>query len=103
WDAGNYDVFVGEGDYASLYTAALANPPPSYPVVMEWCHPAIGDFNNFQLTNDARSAVHLMALVNGPATSTVTNESDVGNTGFDDEFNEALRKGFRVSPTADQD
>jgi lamin tail-like protein/flagellar hook capping protein FlgD len=103
WDAGNYDVFVGEGDYPSLYTAALANPPPSYPVVMEWCHPAIGDFNNFQLTNDARSAVHLMALVNGPATSTATDESDVGNTGFDDEFIDALRKGFRVSPTADQD
>lgn len=103
WDAGNYDVLVAEGDYAGLYTAALANPPPSYPVVLEWCHPAIGDFDNFQVTNDGRAAVHLMCLVNGPAQSTVTNESDVGNTGFDAAFKEALRIGYRVSPTADQD
>jgi hypothetical protein len=103
WDTGNYDVFVGQADYAALYTAALANPPPSYPVIFEWCHPAIGDFNSFQLTNDGRAAVHLMCLVNGPAQSTATDESDVGNTGFDDEFNTALRAGLRVSPTADQD
>jgi hypothetical protein len=103
WDAGNYDVFVGQTDYAGLYTAALANPPSSYPVVLEWCHPAVGDFNSFQVSNDGRAAVHLMALVNGPAQSTATDESDVGNTGFDDEFNLALRTGYRVSPTADQD
>jgi len=103
WDAGNYDVFVAEGDYAGLYTAALANPPASYPVVLEWAHPATSDFDNFQLTADGVAAIHLMALVNGPATSTATDESDVGNTGFDGAFNEALRKGFRVSPTADQD
>ncbi len=103
WDAGNYDVFVAEGDYAALYTAALANPPPSYPVVLEWCHPAFGDFDNFQLTSDGRAAVHLMCLVNGPAQSTATNETDVGNTGFDAAFQEALRIGYRVSPTADQD
>ncbi len=103
WEAGNHDVFVAEGDYASLYTAALANPPPSYPVILEWCHPAIGNFSNFLLTNDGRATVHLMAVVNGPAFSTATDESDVGNTGFDAAFNEALRKGFRVSPTADQD
>ncbi len=103
WEAGNYNVFVAEGDYASLYTAALANPPPAFPVVLLWCHPALGDYNSLQLTNDGRSAVHLMCLVNGPATSTATNESDVGNTGFDAAFIEALRKGYRVSPTADQD
>ncbi len=103
WEGGNHDVFVAEGDYGSLYTAVLANPPPSYPVVVQWCHPAIGDYGNFLLTNDARSAVKLMCLVNGPAFSTSTTESDVGNTGFDGAFHEALRKGFRVSPTADQD
>jgi len=103
WDAGNYDVFVAEGDYAGLYTAALANPPASYPVVLEWAHPALSDFNNYQVTNDGRAAVHLMALVNGPATSTATDESDIGNTGFDAAFQQALKLGFRVSPTADQD
>ncbi|HKQ58166.1 MAG TPA: lamin tail domain-containing protein [Candidatus Eisenbacteria bacterium] len=103
WDAGNFDTFVAEGDYAGLYSAAIANPPPSYPVVIEWAHPAIGDFDNFQVTNDGRAAVHLMALVNGPATSTATDESDIGNTGFDGAFHEALRAGYRVSPTADQD
>jgi hypothetical protein len=44
-----------------------------------------------------------MCLVNGPATSTSTTESDIGNTGFDAVFQEALRRGYRVSPTADQD
>src|SRR6185436_2682892 len=102
WDAGQYDVFVGQTDYASLYSAIVANPPASYPPVALWCHPATSDFNNFQLTNDAKSVVHLMCLVNGPSTSTSTTESDIGNTGFDDSFQEALRKGFRVSPTADQ-
>ena len=103
WEPGNYNVFVAEGDYPSLYTAALANPPSSYPVILEWCHPATSDFNSLQFTNDGRSAVHLMALVNGPSQSTATDESDIGNTNFDGAFNEALRKGYRVSPTADQD
>jgi hypothetical protein len=103
WEAGNHDVFVAEGDYAGLYTAALANPPASHPVVLQWCHPAIGDFDNFQVTNDGRAAVHLMCVVNGPAQSTSLDETDVGNTGFDGAFNEALRTGYRVSPTADQD
>ena len=103
WEPGNFDVFVAETDYAGLYTAALANPPSGYPVVLEWCHPAIGDFNSMQVTNDGRAAVHLMALVNGPAQSAATDESDIGNTGFDAAFNEALRSGYRVSPTADQD
>jgi hypothetical protein len=103
WDAGNYNVFVAEGDYAGLYTAALANPPASYPVVLEWAHPAASDFDNFSVTNDGRAAVHLMALVNGPATSTSITESDIGNTGFDAAFQQALKLGFRVSPTADQD
>ena len=103
WDAGNYDVFVAQTDYAGLYTAALANPPPSYPVILEWCHPATGDFNSFQVTNDGRAVVHLMCLVNGPSMSTATDESDIGNTNFDGAFNEALRTGYRVSPTGDQD
>jgi lamin tail-like protein/flagellar hook capping protein FlgD len=103
WEGGNHDVFVAEGDYAGLYTAALANPPSSYPVILEWCHPATSDFDNMQVTNDGRSAVHLMCLVNGPSMSTATDESDIGNTNFDAAFNEALRKGYRVSPTGDQD
>lgn len=103
WESGNYDVFVPQSNYPALYTAALANPPPSYPPIAELCHPASGDYNNLAVTPDALAVVHLMALVNGPAFSTATDESDIGNTGFDGMFNEALRKGFRVSPTADQD
>lgn len=103
WEPGNYDVFVAEGDYAGLYTAALANPPSSFPVLAEWCHPAASDFDNLQVTADGKSTVHLMCLVNGPYNSSAIDESDVGNTGFDDAFQEALRKGYRVSPTGDQD
>lgn len=103
WDAGNYDVFVAEGDYANLYAAVLANPPASYPPVAEFCHPALGDFNGLAVTNDGKSIVHLMCMVNGPAQSTSTTESDIGNTGFDAVFQQALLSGYRVSPTADQD
>ncbi len=103
WESGNYDVFVAEGDYAGLYGAALANPPASWPVLAEWCHPALSDFDNLQVTANGQSIVHLMCLVNGPFNSTAADESDVGNTGFDAAFHEALRKGYRVSPTGDQD
>ena len=103
WDVGNYDVFVAEGDYASLYTAALAHPPSGYPAIALWCHPASGDFDGFAVTTDGRALVHLMCMVNGPAQSAATDESDVGNTGFDGEFQDALRMGYRVSPTGDQD
>lgn len=103
WEGGNYDVFVAEGDYAGLYDAALANPPAESPVLAEWCHPALSDFDNMQVTAAGKSIVHLMCLVNGPYNSSATDESDVGNTGFDAAFQEALWKGYRVSPTGDQD
>jgi hypothetical protein len=103
WDPGQYDVFVAEGDYAGLYTAALANPPSAYPPVALWCHPALGDFNSMQVTPDGQALVHLMCLVNGPAASVATDESDIGNTGFDAAFRQALFLGYRVSPTGDQD
>jgi hypothetical protein len=103
WDAGSYDWFVAEGDYPNLYTTVLAHPPASYPAIGLWCHPATNDFNSLQVTDDGKSLIHLMCLVNGPAMSASTTESDIGNTGFDGAFQTALRNGYRVSPTADQD
>jgi hypothetical protein len=103
WEPGQYDVFVAQSDYLGLYDAAVANPPSSYPLLLEFCHPGADDFGNFVTSPAGLSAVRLIALVNGPAFSTSTTESDIGNTGFDGAFREALRKGFRVSPTGDQD
>jgi len=104
WEPGFYDEFVAEGDYTGLYTAYLANPPASYPPVVEWCHPASGDFNSYAVTPNGLSVVHLMAIISGPAFSTKTDESDVGSTtGNEILFQDALRKGYRVSPTGDQD
>lgn len=104
WEPGFYDEFVAEGDYTGLYTAYLANPPASYPPVVEWCHPSSGDFNGYAVTANGLSVVHLMALISGPAFSTSTTESDVGSTtGNEILFQDALRKGYRVSPTGDQD
>ncbi len=102
WEGGNFDVFVAEGDYASLYTEAKNNPPSYGPPVALWAHPASGDFNNVAVTADS-DVVSLICLVNGPAFSTAEDESDVGNTGFDDVYQDALRIGNRVSPTGDQD
>ena len=45
-----------------------------------------------------------MALITGPAFSTSITESDVGSTtGNEPLFQDALRKGYRVSPVGDQD
>ena len=104
WEAGNYNVFVAQGDYTGLYTAYLANPPANYTPFVEWCHPASGDFNSYAVTDDGKNVVSLMALITGPAFSTSVTESDVGSTtGNEQLFQAALRKGFRVSPAGDQD
>jgi hypothetical protein len=104
WEPNNYDVFVAEGDYTGLYTAVAANPPSGYPPLVEWCHPSSGDFNSYAVTDDGKSVVSLMALITGPAFSTSVTESDVGSTtGNEALFQDALRKGYRVSPAGDQD
>jgi hypothetical protein len=104
WDTNFYDVFVAEGDYTGLYTAYLANPPASYPPIVEWCHPSSGDFNGFAVTNDGKACVHLFSMISGPAFSTSVTESDVGSTtGNEILFQNALRTGYRVSPAGDQD
>jgi hypothetical protein len=103
WETGVYDWFVAQSDYASLYTTVLAHPPTSYPAIGEWCHPQPSDFNSLAATDDGKTLIHLMCLVNGPAFSPATDESDVGNTNYDGAFRTALRNGYRVSPTGDQD
>lgn len=104
WEAGYYDVFVAQTDYTGLYSAYLANPPSSYPPIAEWCHPNAGDFNSYAQTPDGKSVVHLMAMISGPAFSTSVTESDQGSTtGNEILFQNALRNGWRVSPTGDQD
>ena len=105
WEPGNYDVFVAEGNYTGLYSAYVANPPSGgLPKVIEWCHPSSGDFNGYAVTTDGQNTVSLMAMGSGPAFSTSTTESDApSTTGNEALFQDALRKGFRVSPTIDQD
>jgi hypothetical protein len=104
WEPGNYNVYVAEGDYTGLYTAFRANPPASYPPVVSWCHPSGGDFNGYAVTADGQAVVSLFAMVSGPANSTSVTESDAGSsTGSEVLFQDALRKGYRVSPTGDQD
>ena len=104
WEPGFYDVFVAEGDYVGLYTAYVANPPAGYPPLVEWCHPSSGDFNGYAVTPDGVATVRLMALISGPAFSTSTTESDVGSTtGNEILFQDALRRGYRISPAGDQD
>jgi hypothetical protein len=104
WEAGNYDVFVAEGDYISLYRRVLENPPASYPPLVEWCHPNSGDFNGYAVTDTGKAVVHLFSMISGPPFSTSTTEADVGSTtGNEALFQDALRKGYRVSPAGDQD
>jgi hypothetical protein len=104
WEAGNYDVYVAEGDYISLYRRVYENPPASYPPLAEWCHPNPGDFNGYAVTDTGKAVVRLFSMISGPPFSTSTTESDVGSTtGNESLFQDALRKGYRVSPAGDQD
>lgn len=102
WEAGRYDVFVALDDYIGLYTAIANNPGPWGPLA-SLCHPGAGEFENYVFTNDGATVVRGIALINGPANSTVTDESDIGNTNFDPQFVTALRRGFFASPFGDQD
>ena len=104
WEPGNYDVFVAEGDYTSLYRRVMENPPASYPPLVEWCHPNSGDFNGYAVTDTGKAVVHLFSMISGPPFSTSTTEADAGSTtGNEALFQDALRKGYRVSPAGDQD
>jgi hypothetical protein len=104
WEAGNYDVFVAEGDYTGLYQRVYENPPASYPPLAEWCHPNSGDFNNYAVTAAGKAVVHLFSMISGPPFSTSTDESEAGSTtGNEILFQDALRTGYRVSPAGDQD
>lgn len=102
WEAGNFDVFVAQDDYTGLHTAILNNPSP-WGALAQMCHPGAGDFEDYAFTVAGGTVVCGIALVNGPANSTVSDESDIGNTNFDEEFYTALRHGFFASPVADQD
>ena len=102
WEAGNFDVFVAQDDYVSLYTA-MQNNPSSWGALGEFCHPGTGDFDSYALTAAGASVMRGIALINGPANSTATDETDVGNTNFDASYEIALDEGFFVSPYGDQD
>jgi hypothetical protein len=102
WEPGRYDVFVAQDDYTGLYAAIAANPS-SWGALASFCHPGDGDFNGFAFTAPGAAVMRGIALINGPALSTATDESDVGNTGFDPQYLTALRRGFTVSPVGDQD
>ncbi|MFQ5600678.1 MAG: lamin tail domain-containing protein, partial [Candidatus Krumholzibacteriia bacterium] len=102
WQAGNFDVFVAQDDYTGLYTA-VRNNPSSWGALAELCHPGSGDFESYAVTVDGASVLRGIALINGPAFSQATDESDVGNTNFDSQFHTALNNGLFVSPYGDQD
>lgn len=102
WEAGNFDIFVAQDDYAGLYTAILNNPSPWGPLA-ELCHPGAGNFSDLVFTSNGAAVLRGMALINGPATSTSTTESDVGNTNFDSQYQLAFRRGYFVGAFGDQD
>ena len=102
WEPGNFDVFVAQDDYAGLYTAILNNPGP-WGALAELCHPNAGDFDDLALSSNGAAVLRGIALINGPAFSTSTTESDVGNTNFDAQYLLALRRGFFVGACGDQD
>ncbi|WP_345125101.1 CehA/McbA family metallohydrolase [Hymenobacter antarcticus] len=102
WEAGNYDVFVAKGDYTALF-ATVAQQPGA---VAYLAHPQSADYNN--LLNSPLNATTAQALVgsamrSGPAFSTATDYSDPSASNFEARYKDALRQGYHVGPTMDQD
>lgn len=102
WEAGNYNAYVAQNNYADLWKA-LNRRPGSFASL---AHPSSDDFGN--LLGTAFSAVADSAIVgspfrSGPAFSTNLNYSDRANGSYESYFRNALAKGYHVAPSYDHD
>ncbi len=102
WDAGDYDVYVAQNDYASLWKKINAKPG----AFAYLAHPQTTDYTNLFTTIRsaiADSAIIGMAARSGPAFSTNTTYSDPSSSSFLARYKDALKQGYHVGIGLDHD
>ena len=102
WDMGDYDIYVAQNDYASLWK--LINKKPGAFAYL--AHPQATDYTNlFATTVDAAadSAIVGTTMRSGPAFSTNTTYSNPATATYLARYNDALKRGYHVGVGLDHD
>ncbi len=102
WDAGDYDVFVAQNNYAGLWTKINAKAG----AFAYLAHPNTTDYTNLFTTavsTPADNAIIGMAGRSGPAFSTNTTYSNPSTSDHLTQYQEALSKGYHLGIGLDHD
>lgn len=103
WNPGNYDVFVAQSDYSSLFRQ-INRRPGAFAL---FAHPQSGDYNNlFSSTTfnaSADSALVGSPMRSGPASSTSIDYNDASNGSYESVYNRMLAKGYHIGISLDHD
>lgn len=102
WDLSDYDIFVAQNDYASLWK--LINKKLGAFAYL--AHPQSTDYTNLFTTTvnaSADSAIVGLAMRSGPAFSTNTSYSNPATGTYMTRYNDALKRGYHVGVGIDHD
>ena len=102
WDVNDYDVYVAQGDYSSLWKKI--NEKQSAFAYL--AHPSTTDYNNLYSSPydlSADNAIIGLAARSGPALSTNTTYSGGSSSNYIARYNDALKKGYHVGVGLDHD
>ena len=95
WEAGNYNIFNAQTNYAGLFSKVNANAG----AFAYLAHPSVTDFDTLftkPYRASADSAVVGMPIRSGPAFSTNTTYSNPSTSSFEARYKEALQPGRAV-------
>lgn len=102
WDSNDYDVYVAEDDYTSLWKK-INEKPGSFAYL---AHPQASDYENLFTTASgvmADNAIVGMAARSGPAASTNSSYSNPSSGNYIARYNDALKRGYHLGVGLDHD
>ncbi len=102
WDSNDYDVYVAEDDYTSLWKK-INEKPGSFAYL---AHPQASDYENLFTTAAgvmADNAIVGMAARSGPAASTNSSYSNPSSGNYIARYNDALKRGYHLGVGLDHD
>lgn len=102
WDAGDYDIYVPQSNYATLWSKINARPG----AFAYLAHPQATDYTNLFTTAinaSADNAIIGMAARSGPAFSTNNSYSNPSTSDFVPRYQEALSLGYHLGIGLDHD
>jgi len=102
WDINDYDVYVAQDDYASLWRK-INEKPGAFAYL---AHPQASDYDNLFTTASgvmADNAIVGMAARSGPAASTNSSYSNPSSGNYIARYNDALKRGYHLGVGLDHD